>query len=153
MQEPHGVPPAWRASCTSDSCYLDPSREAVNLTLLQNCLSLTSLLLDCKFKRKPSIFLLFWHDSLLYVSMQTRNASRRMQAGMLYVTVGPQKMCLMPLGFSQSSHPPTHTLNPLWKWPLQNLRVPEGILKYRWNKCVNKRLLPTAFAKTLAANL
>lgn len=64
----------------------------------------------------------------------------------------PQKMYMMPLGFSQSSHPPAPYLNPLWKWPPQKLRVPEGILKYRWNKCVNERLLPTAFTKPLAAS-
>lgn len=64
----------------------------------------------------------------------------------------PQKLYMMPLGFSQSSHPAAPSLNPLWKWPPQKLRVPEGILKYRWNECVNKRLLPSAFTKPLAAS-
>lgn len=65
---------------------------------------------------------------ILYYMYQCRLET---QADMLYVSPGPWKLYMMPLDFSQSSHPLTPTLNPLWKWPLQKLHVPEGILKYR----------------------
>lgn len=98
-----------RASCAAESCCLDPSGEPVSSTWPQNCFSLTRLLLDCEFERKLSIFLLFWHDSVVYVATQSGNASREV----VCISWAMEGVCDASWLFSElpSTHP---ALSPLW---------------------------------------